>query len=288
MNLQIFAGEKALLSGEFAPQKAKLQAAKDMLKAGKSDIQIWQSTGWFKDLDNHWKFEINPSGGEFLKDYDYMLKTNQHFGLSQILDDKALFEAYPELRGVFVSFEKDQSAGSYYAPKNNFIQITQKDEGAGIEALYHEIQHAVQNIEKFATGSRSGLEHHTLSYGEIEARNVERRFSSEFQKQHPHQSSELNPKIRAQNIKDFKKMELLERKIEKSKADIESYREKLEDYSYSPRYNAETYNKKFETLRKKEKNLEALEYQRDMIEGHNSGYWTGEYYKDNPTIKPIY
>ena len=287
LNPQIFAGEKALLSGEFAPQKAKLQAAKDMLKAGKSDIQIWQSTGWFKDLDNHWKFEINPSGGEFLKDYDYMLKTNQHFGLSQILDDKALFEAYPELRGVFVSFEKDQSAGSYYAPKNNFIQITQKDEGAGIEALYHEIQHAVQNIEKFATGSGSGLEHHTLSYGEIEARNVERRFSSEFQKQHPHQSSELNPKIRAQNIKDFKKMELLERKIEKSKADIESYREKLEDYSYSPRYNAETYNKKFETLRKKEKNLEALEYQRDMIEGHNSGYWTGEYYKDNPTIKPI-
>lgn len=58
----IFGGEKAL-----GANKAKLQTAKDMAKNGAKDDEIWAKTGWYKDIDGKWKFEINPKGGELNK-----------------------------------------------------------------------------------------------------------------------------------------------------------------------------------------------------------------------------
>ena len=58
----IFGGEKAL-----GANKAKLKVAKDMAKNGTKDDEIWAKTGWYKDIDGKWKFEINPKGGELNK-----------------------------------------------------------------------------------------------------------------------------------------------------------------------------------------------------------------------------
>lgn len=58
----IFGGEKAL-----GANKAKLKVAKDMAKNGAKDEEIWAKTGWYKDIDGKWKFEINPKGGELNK-----------------------------------------------------------------------------------------------------------------------------------------------------------------------------------------------------------------------------
>ena len=58
----IFGGEKAL-----GANKAKLKVAKDMAKNGVKDDEIWAKTGWYKDIDGKWKFEINPKGGELNK-----------------------------------------------------------------------------------------------------------------------------------------------------------------------------------------------------------------------------
>ena len=58
----IFGGEKAL-----GANKAKLKVAKDMAKNGAKDDEIWAKTGWYKDIDGKWKFEINPKGGELNK-----------------------------------------------------------------------------------------------------------------------------------------------------------------------------------------------------------------------------
>ena len=58
----IFGGEKAL-----GANKAKLEKAKDMAKNGAKDDEIWAKTGWYKDIDGKWKFEINPKGGELNK-----------------------------------------------------------------------------------------------------------------------------------------------------------------------------------------------------------------------------
>lgn len=58
----IFGGEKAL-----GANKAKLKVARDMAKSGAKDDEIWAKTGWYKDIDGKWKFEINPNGGELNK-----------------------------------------------------------------------------------------------------------------------------------------------------------------------------------------------------------------------------
>lgn len=58
----IFGGEKAL-----GANKAKLEKARDMAKNGAKDDEIWAKTGWYKDIDGKWKFEINPKGGELNK-----------------------------------------------------------------------------------------------------------------------------------------------------------------------------------------------------------------------------
>lgn len=55
----IFGGEKAL-----GANKAKLETAQDMLKNGVKDDEIWAKTGWYKDIDGKWKFEINAKGGK--------------------------------------------------------------------------------------------------------------------------------------------------------------------------------------------------------------------------------
>ena len=58
----IFGGEKAL-----GANKAKLKTARDMAKNGAKDDEIWAKTGWYKDIDGKWKFEINAKGGELNK-----------------------------------------------------------------------------------------------------------------------------------------------------------------------------------------------------------------------------
>ncbi|MDD7091361.1 LPD23 domain-containing protein, partial [Campylobacter sp.] len=55
----IFGGEKAL-----GANKAKLEKARDMAKNGAKDDEIWAKTGWYKDIDGKWKFEINAEGGK--------------------------------------------------------------------------------------------------------------------------------------------------------------------------------------------------------------------------------
>lgn len=164
LNPQFFAGERTLLIGEFAPQKARLEVAKKMQQEGKSEIEIWERTGWFIGLDNKWGFEINPSV-DFTKDYNHM-PAQSPFQLAQILDNKDLFQAYPQLKTMSVYF-KNSGNGSWYHLRDKYIIIDSKYETQALPMLYHEIQHAIQDIESFATGSGGGLQHHTLSYGEI-------------------------------------------------------------------------------------------------------------------------
>ena len=55
-SINSFAGEKALNANA-----NKLSKAKAMLEKGEDEVKIWQSTGWYKDKDGAWKFEIDDS-----------------------------------------------------------------------------------------------------------------------------------------------------------------------------------------------------------------------------------
>tara|TARA_R110000803_G_scaffold5608_8_gene18487 strand:- start:1290 stop:3164 length:1875 start_codon:yes stop_codon:yes gene_type:complete len=137
-----------LLAGRLAPKGATLgvfagpraqtanvgmyHIAQDMAEKGASREDIWQKTGWFKDVEGKWKFEIDDSGTELKPKWDdfafnepskgswtkphteakrahgastgYEPKREPIKGsVDGLLQHQALLEAYPELKDVTVS-----------------------------------------------------------------------------------------------------------------------------------------------------------------------------------------
>ncbi|WP_270971895.1 PBECR2 nuclease fold domain-containing protein [Campylobacter upsaliensis] len=180
----LFAGEKALLNEAYAPHKARLAKAKELESKGADEIEIWEKTGWYKDKDNKWKFEISQRGGEFMSKDEYGRPYKSGW-LEKILKDEELFKAYPQLRHMRVIEDKRLGAGVYgaYDPNSKSIYIKNLQSKTAKTSLYHEIQHAIQDIEGFAYGfkkriaSDEDFNKYKKQQGEVEARNVEKRLN---------------------------------------------------------------------------------------------------------------
>ena len=175
VSLNSFAGEKAITANV-----GKLDQAKAMLEKGADEAEIWQKTGWFKDeIDDKWKFEINPRGGE--------LKPNppRNTVLYNVLNDEKLYQAYPELQLYKVEIAGEYnpaalkalgSADGGFIPSQKTFIINEKTTDFK-STLYHEIQHAIQEIEGFSPGASSKNGKYWLAGGEVEARNVQKRMN---------------------------------------------------------------------------------------------------------------
>ena len=185
VNPQLFAGEKALVNESYAPHKARLERAKELESSGADEIEIWEKTGWYKDKDKKWKFEISQSGGEFDWDllksirYDYSRDDN-YMKLKEVLQDKQLFQAYPELQDLEIIAGNigSKNWGEYYQEDKlialNTLFVNTKEKAKS--TLYHEIQHAIQDIEGFGFGEKiRDSKNYYLRHGEVEARNVQGR-----------------------------------------------------------------------------------------------------------------
>ncbi|ENO3522499.1 hypothetical protein ACBE48_001628, partial [Campylobacter upsaliensis] len=199
----LFAGEKALLNEAYAPHKARLEKAKELEGSGADEIEIWEKTGWYKDKDHKWKFEISQRGGELdlakIKDKDSEAK------LGEILKDDELFKAYPQLRDMSVKHvDLSGNYGFYYVPYND-IKLVRPHIQLDIdeiktspykvkEVLYHEIQHAIQHKEQFAYGlsyMAETYERYLKQHGEVEARNIQERMKNPT-KIHPHKTMDTD------------------------------------------------------------------------------------------------
>lgn len=108
---QIFAGEKAYAELKYAPVKAdKLSKAQAMAKEGKNELEIWRDTGWFRDKDGAWKFEIGDKNAKLNPKFQSGGK------LGELLEHNELFKAYPELRDVkVVKMQSDAPSGAMLA-----------------------------------------------------------------------------------------------------------------------------------------------------------------------------
>ncbi|MFW5607404.1 MAG: LPD23 domain-containing protein, partial [Campylobacter hyointestinalis] len=249
----IFGGENAI-----GANKAKLKTAGEMSKNGADESEIWAKTGWYKDIDKKWKFEINPLGGKFkkaIKDLfdakafkqnnreklellqdkakindkyqtnlnnlnatlsqkaNIIVKAKDGLKLSEVLDDKKLFNAYPQLRDVKVRFDEldGEIYDGYYNRTLDEIVLNSnlynKPEMLR-SILYHEMQHKVQSIEGFASG---GMDKDVLDYrrlaGEVEARNEQTRLIP----------SKLN-NARLERTTDLENLEKIVKALPKSQA----------------------------------------------------------------------
>lgn len=155
--------QMAGVQAETAPTGALAKAQK-MLAEGKNDREIWSKTGWIKTPDNKWKFEIDDSEAK-LKDLGVGKKMHK---MSDVLDHKELYVAYPELKEIRIHSDLDYkdkwTEGSYFHGKGLEGDILSRgrimlsgnpDKAMG--TLLHEIQHAIQHIEGFGHGGSPAM-----------------------------------------------------------------------------------------------------------------------------------
>lgn len=158
---------------------------KALAKEGKeSNESIRIETGWFKDRNGDWKFEITDKYSK-LK----MIPTpNKTYKLGDILDHKLLYDVNPEIKNLKVKFRDLEDVKGQYLnlPVIDSIRINnsllQKGENEIRSTLLHEIQHYNQRFNKFEQGMSSGksledMIKYVNSLGEIEAKNVQERMN---------------------------------------------------------------------------------------------------------------
>ncbi len=149
-----FAGEKAATA-----DKSLLLRAKEMLERGESQKKIRKDTGWFKHHDGKWRFEIDDSKMQVDPTGKINGKT-QTKGVKRLADfvkHDDLFRAYPELKDITVVYSlfSGNTSGQY----DKYTKTITLDFGLYNDihelkkVLIHEIQHAIQHIESFTSGS---------------------------------------------------------------------------------------------------------------------------------------
>lgn len=175
--------------GSYKKLTESLEDAKELDSKNIQNEKIWLKTGWFKDRNGQWKFEVSDKNMS-LKD-NLNIQENTEYKLSDLIEHDSLFRLYPELKNQkvrFKNYSSDSTNGSYnkiddiISINNKLIGSNQNIEGT----LIHEIQHKIQNIENFENGSNtkySRLKYYN-SLGEIEASNTRDRFEQEKYKKY--------------------------------------------------------------------------------------------------------
>jgi hypothetical protein len=167
----IFAGKKAKTA-----DLNKQAMADELLSRGISRDEIWTETGWFKDVDEQWKFEIddsdfkvNPIAGE---KGQWLTKggTEVPMAITDFVDHGRTGANYPDLLEGRARLKTGQS-GSYEAPSARTFGAERYELPAGHNkdgslvdpefsrsVALHETQHGIQQREGFAQGGNTATQ----------------------------------------------------------------------------------------------------------------------------------
>lgn len=157
--------------------------------------EIRKITGWFKDKEGNWEFEVSDKNTKVLD----KLSPNTSYKLSEIFEAKTLYDLYPELKNVELQTKNMKSNGSFNSQSNKIMlnnKLLNNSESVR-GTILHEIQHYIQNAEGLPTGTTIlfGNERYANSKGEIEAADTKNRrnMTVEERKRTSPESSKKNP-----------------------------------------------------------------------------------------------
>ena len=173
--------EVSMFAGRYA-EGANLEALAHAQKllgdsnASSKIEQIGRETGWWKGLDDKWRFEfsddaakVRPEFAESIlqksKDPGF-IEQGAEFPLSQVFEHEKLYKAYPETKDIKFriegfqnrSFAPDEALG-WFSPSINTVAVSPETAARALtdpevkSTLLHEIQHWVQNKEGFSGGA---------------------------------------------------------------------------------------------------------------------------------------
>lgn len=150
--------------------RSALQKAVEMRNQEKSNEEIRKETGWFVGMDGKWRFEISDADIRFDAEGNLQGKNkNDVKTLADYISHDKLFEAYPDLAEVPVYFAEIQN-GSYGSYSRGLDEITLnrsllEDPKELLDTLVHEVQHAIQERERFAPGASKAYWNRRLEEG---------------------------------------------------------------------------------------------------------------------------
>jgi len=144
-----------------------LLKANQLETEGVKPQKIFEQTGWYKDIDDQWKYEIPDklwTPGDMVTPDDVWLRGIPKIGpapgskLNDILTHKRLYEAYPEAKNIQFEYDPKYGSGAAFMPgrtlSDSKIIIGDDifDNDLAMQRILHEIQHGVQSFEGFAVG----------------------------------------------------------------------------------------------------------------------------------------
>lgn len=150
-----------------------LTEARELSARRRSAEEIWGQTGWFKGADGEWRYEIDDSNAVLKESASDTLnyggsgyQTNYSGGLlhQPLLGGTYRDVNYPAAYGFMGDMDFAQApmrSGSFDRDTGQ-INVRAPDAQEGLPVALHELQHAVQRQEGFASGSSPDFELSTL------------------------------------------------------------------------------------------------------------------------------
>lgn len=140
-----------------------LSIARKMEDADKDAKTIKLATGWERGADGKWRYEISDANikdtidlGKGISEKRFEEDMLWNSGrLGDVIDAPEIFEAYPQLKDIHIetdSIVNDMPSNGEFNANSNRITIHADRLKYLNSILNHEIQHAIQHIEGFATG----------------------------------------------------------------------------------------------------------------------------------------
>ena len=151
--------------------------AREMESEGYDMEEIWEKTGWIKKADGKWRFQFYDGAEETIENIAKWIhifgngNPDMLNGKSSYIDDlinadNVIFTMYPEIKNLIVKFSKEANTNEYGHYGKNSITINLSPYGTKIDeddvekianTFFHELQHAIQEIEGLEGGSNLAI-----------------------------------------------------------------------------------------------------------------------------------
>ena len=196
-----------------------LREAQEMQAAGADMESIRKATGWHQFADGKWRFEIDDSRMQLRTD---AADIPNYTTLGELVDAPELFEAYPDMADLSVTLhtlEDGQNGG--YIRKFDSIELSRDLKNrpeALLNSLIHEVQHAIQNREEFASGANPAYWNRRMENGFDSRTAEERREGARLQEQYE-QIRESDPQF----VAAMEELDAMAPKVPRGKVDLNTW-----------------------------------------------------------------
>lgn len=196
-----------------------LREAQEMQQAGADMESIRKATGWHQFADGKWRFEIDDSRMRLRTD---AADIPNYTTLGELVDAPELFEAYPDMADLSVTLhtlEDGQNGG--YSRKFDSIELSRELKNrpeALLNSLIHEVQHAIQNREGFASGANPAYWNRRMENGFDSRTAEERREGARLQEQYE-QIRESDPQF----VAAMEELDAMAPKVPRGKVDLNTW-----------------------------------------------------------------